>query len=34
MKEPHKDAPELPESIPTTLTLEEFLENDSRGKPI
>ena len=31
MKEPRKDAPELPESIPTTVTLEEFLENDVPG---
>ena len=31
MKEPRKDAPEIPESIPTTATLEEFLENDVPG---
>ena len=31
MKEHHKNAPELPESIPTTATLEEFLENDVPG---
>ena len=31
MKEPHKDAPEMPESIPTTVTFEEFLENDVPG---
>ncbi len=31
MKEPHKDAPEISESIPTTVTLEEFLENDVPG---
>ena len=31
MKEPRKDAPEIPESIPTTVTLEEFLENDVPG---
>ena len=31
MKESHKDAQALPESIPTTATLEEFLENDVPG---
>ena len=31
MKVPHKNAPEIPESIPTTVTLEEFLENDVPG---
>ena len=31
MKEPRKDASEIPESIPTTVTLEEFLENDFSG---
>ena len=31
MKAPRKDAPEIPESIPTTVTLEEFLENDFSG---
>ena len=31
MKEAHKNAQELPESIPTTATLEEFLENDVPG---
>ena len=31
MKGPRKDAPEMPESIPTTVTLEEFLENDVPG---
>ena len=31
MKGPHKDTPEIPESIPTTVTLEEFLENDVPG---
>ena len=31
MKEPHKDTPEIPESIPTTMTLAEFLENDVPG---
>ena len=31
MKESHKDAPGIPESIPTTATLEEFLENDVPG---
>ena len=31
MKEPRKDTPEIPESIPTTVTLEEFLENDVPG---
>ena len=31
MKEPRKDASEIPESIPTTVTLEEFLENDVPG---
>lgn len=31
MKESRKDAPEIPESIPTTATLEEFLENDVPG---
>ena len=31
MKEPRKAAPEIPESIPTTATLEEFLENDVPG---
>ena len=31
MKESRKDAPEIPESIPTTVTLEEFLENDVPG---
>ena len=31
MKESHKNAPEIPESIPTTMTLEEFLENDVPG---
>ena len=31
MQEPRKDAPEIPESIPTTVTLEEFLENDVPG---
>ena len=33
MKEPRKDAPEMPESIPTTATLEEFLENDVPDNP-
>ena len=31
MKESRKGAPEIPESIPTTVTLEEFLENDVPG---
>ena len=31
MKEFHKDTPEIPESIPTTMTLAEFLENDVPG---
>ena len=31
MKEPRKDVTEMPESIPTTATLEEFLENDVPG---
>ena len=31
MKEAHKDTPEMPESIPTTMTLAEFLENDVPG---
>ena len=31
MKESHKNTPEVPESIPTTVTLEEFLENDVPG---
>ncbi len=31
MKASHKNAPEIPESIPTTATLEEFLENDVPG---
>ena len=31
MKAPHKNTQELPESIPTTVTLEEFLENDVPG---
>ena len=31
MKESRKDTPEIPESIPTTMTLEEFLENDVPG---
>lgn len=31
MKESHKDTPEIPESIPTTMTLAEFLENDVPG---
>ena len=31
MKESYKNAPEIPESIPTTMTLEEFLENDIPG---
>lgn len=31
MKAPRKDAPEMPESIPTPVTLEEFLENDVPG---
>ena len=31
MKEPRKNTPELPESIPTTVALEEFLENDVPG---
>ena len=31
MQELRKDAPEIPESIPTTVTLEEFLENDVPG---
>ena len=31
MKEPRKDTPEIPESVPTTATLEEFLENDVPG---
>ena len=31
MKERRKDAPEILESIPTTVTLEEFLENDVPG---
>ena len=31
MKVPHKNAPEIPESIPTTMTLEDFLENDVPG---
>ena len=31
MKASHKDTPEIPESVPTTMTLEEFLENDVPG---
>ena len=31
MKEFHKNTPEIPESIPTTMTLTEFLENDVPG---
>ena len=31
MKEPHKNRQEIPESIPTTATLAEFLENDVPG---
>ena len=31
MKGTYKDTPEIPESIPTTMTLEEFLENDVPG---
>ena len=31
MRESHKDTPEIPESIPTTMTLAEFLENDVPG---
>ena len=31
MKAPRKDAPEIPESIPTPVTLEDFLENDVPG---
>ena len=31
MKASHKAAPEIPESVPTTVTLEEFLENDVPG---
>ena len=31
MKESHKNTPEIPESIPTTMTLAEFLENDVPG---
>ena len=31
MKESHKDTPKIPESIPTTMTLAEFLENDVPG---
>ena len=31
MKAPRKDASEMPESIPTTATFEEFLENDVPG---
>ena len=31
MKESRKDTPEMPESIPTTMTLAEFLENDVPG---
>ncbi len=31
MKESRKDTPEIPESIPTTMTLEDFLENDVPG---
>ena len=31
MKESHKDTPEIPESIPTTMTSAEFLENDVPG---
>ena len=31
MKESRKDTPAIPESIPTTMTLEEFLENDVPG---
>ena len=31
MKVPYKNAPEIPESIPTTMTVEEFLENDVPG---
>ena len=31
MKESHKDTPEIPESVPTTMTLAEFLENDVPG---
>ena len=31
MKESRKDTPEIPESIPTTMTLAEFLENDVPG---
>ena len=31
MQESHKDTPEIPESVPTTMTLAEFLENDIPG---
>ena len=31
MKESHKNTPEIPESVPTTMTLAEFLENDVPG---
>ena len=31
MEESRKDAPEIPESVPTTMTLAEFLENDVPG---
>ena len=31
MKESHKDTPEIPESIPATMTSAEFLENDVPG---
>ena len=31
MKDAHKNTPEIPESIPTTMTLAEFLENDVPG---
>ena len=31
MKESRKSTPEIPESIPTTMTLEDFLENDVPG---
>ena len=31
MKSSHKNTPEIPESIPTTMTLAEFLENDIPG---
>ena len=31
MKESRKDTPEIPEAIPTTMTLAEFLENDVPG---